>query len=358
MAQPQSPDKTIQARRRPMHITTITDAAEWPAWAERWNALLAHSHLQSPFLTYEFQQAWWQHRGGGEWPDAQLYLVLALDDDEQLLGIAPLFSASEDGERLLLPIGSHEIADFLDLIVRPGDHAAFTAALLEHLNGPDAPDFERLDFYNLLDESASLAQLESAAGKAGWDLDKQVLQPSPFIDIPATFGDYLERLDSGDARELRRKMRRAARYAGPVSMELVESDHPEFEQALGDFFGLMTQEADKASFLSTGMRDQMLAIARAAAAGGWLQLAFLKVGHERIAAYLNFDYGNRIWAYNSGFANQYADLSPGWLLMAELIDWCIENGRSAIDFMRGDEEYKYRFGGVNRFVLKASLSPA
>ena len=338
-----------------MQFITITDAAEWPAWAERWNALLAESHIQTPFLTYEFQHAWWQHKGGGEWPDAELYILLALDEDEQLLGIAPLFSAIQDGERLLLPIGSHEIADFLDLIVRPVDHAAFTAALLDYLGGPAVPAFERFDFYNLLDESASLAQLEAAAEEKGWTFTKDVLQPSPLIEIPETFGEYLERLDGGDARELRRKMRRALRYAVPVVMELVGGDHPELEQALADFFGLMKQEKDKAAFLSEAMMGQMDSIARAAAAGGWLQLAFLKVGHERVAAYLNFDYQQRIWAYNSGFASDYADLSPGWLLMAELIDWCIENGRSAFDFMRGDEEYKYRFGGVDRFVVKVEL---
>lgn len=341
-----------------MHITTITDAAEWPTWAERWNALLAESHLQTPFLTYEFQYAWWQHKGGGEWPDAELCILLALDEDEQLLGIAPLFSAVQAGERLLLPIGSHEIADFLDLIVRPADHAAFSTALLEHLGGPDAPDFARLDFYNLLDDSASLGHLQAAAEAAGWSFDKDVLQPSPLIEIPDTFAEYLERLEGGDARELRRKLRRAARYAVPVAIEIVTSDHLELEQALTDFFGLMGQEADKAAFLSAPMMAQMDTIARAAAAGGWLQLAFLKVGNERVAAYLNFDFANRIWAYNSGFANQYADLSPGWLLMAEQIDWCIENDRQVFDFMRGDEEYKYRFGGVDRFVVKATLTPA
>jgi CelD/BcsL family acetyltransferase involved in cellulose biosynthesis len=38
------------------------------------------------------------------------------------------------------------------------------------------------------------------------------------------------------------------------------------------------------------------------------------------------------------------------------MDWCIQQGRDAFDFMRGDEEYKYHFGGVDRFVLKATLS--
>jgi CelD/BcsL family acetyltransferase involved in cellulose biosynthesis len=47
------------------------------------------------------------------------------------------------------------------------------------------------------------------------------------------------------------------------------------------------------------------------------------------------------------------ELSPGWVLLAHVIQWCTEHGRSEFDFMRGDEEYKYRFGGINRFVMRA-----
>jgi CelD/BcsL family acetyltransferase involved in cellulose biosynthesis len=49
------------------------------------------------------------------------------------------------------------------------------------------------------------------------------------------------------------------------------------------------------------------------------------------------------------------ELSPGWVLLANTIQWCCENGRYEFDFMRGDEEYKYRFGGVNRFVMRARV---
>ncbi len=71
---------------------------------------------------------------------------------------------------------------------------------------------------------------------------------------------------------------------------------------------------------------------------------------------MNFDYDNCIWAYNAGFDPAYAALSPGWLIMVEMIDWSIKNGRKMFDFMRGGEDYKYRFGAVDRFVHKLTLS--
>ena len=78
---------------------------------------------------------------------------------------------------------------------------------------------------------------------------------------------------------------------------------------------------------------------------GYLWLAFLEIGGVKVAASLNFDYKNKLWGYNSGVSREHMELSPGWVLLAHTIQWCCENGRYEFDFMRGDEEYKYRFGG-------------
>jgi CelD/BcsL family acetyltransferase involved in cellulose biosynthesis len=45
------------------------------------------------------------------------------------------------------------------------------------------------------------------------------------------------------------------------------------------------------------------------------------------------------------------------VLVSYILRWAIENGREAFDFMRGDEEYKYRMGAIDRFVLRANLTP-
>ena len=44
-----------------------------------------------------------------------------------------------------------------------------------------------------------------------------------------------------------------------------------------------------------------------------------------------------------------------WLL-GELLKWANENGRKKFDFMRGDEDYKFRFGATKRDVMRVTLS--
>ena len=90
--------------------------------------------------------------------------------------------------------------------------------------------------------------------------------------------------------------------------------------------------------------------------GRWISLAGVPLGGGcEAAAAFNFDYKGKLWGYNSAVNRDFLDLSPGWVLLAHQIQWACEHGRTEFDFMRGDEDYKYRFGAVNRHVMRARL---
>ena len=116
-----------------------------------WNALIEHSITNVPFIRHEYLRAWWQTRGGGEWPQAELVLVTA-HRDGQLVGVAPLFKADHPQGRLsLLLLGSIEISDYLDIIVRPADLDEFLTGLLNFLVTPEVGAWEALDLYNIIE---------------------------------------------------------------------------------------------------------------------------------------------------------------------------------------------------------------
>ena len=66
-----------------------------------WNALVESSIADTPFSRYEYLCEWWKTLGGGEWKSAELVLVSATEND-QLIGIAPLFITEYDGQRALI----------------------------------------------------------------------------------------------------------------------------------------------------------------------------------------------------------------------------------------------------------------
>ena len=325
--------------------------------ATMWNNLVEQSIADTPFSRHEYLSEWWKTLGGGEWSQAELVLISATEND-QLVGIAPLFITEYDGQQALMLVGSIEISDYLDLIVRADDLPRFLSGLLDFLASRFASNgnWSGIDWYNLPDSSPTLAALKTESERLGWTYHEEIYRPTPRIALNGSFEEYLARLDKKQRHEIRRKMRRAAE-SGKVRFYVVDRD-ADIETELDSFFHLMVQDPNKAMFLRDAMRDQMSTTIRAAHEAGYLWLGFLEVEGVKAAASLNFDYKNKLWGYNSGVRRDFMELSPGWVLLAHVIQWCCENGRYEFDFMRGDEEYKYRFGGMNKYVMRARVIKA
>jgi hypothetical protein len=302
---------------------------------DEWNQLLVDSPRHVPFLRYEYLDTWWQTRGGGEWPESELAIVSAHDKD-RLVGIAPLFKAVYKEIPSLLLLGSIEISDYLDFIVRPADLDAFLGGLLPFLKT------------NLMGWQALDLQ--------GWRFEVTLLQHSPFIKLPGDWETYLASIDKKQRHEIRRKMRRAEQSDLPVRWYILE-DGSRLEEEVEAFLMLMAQDEKKARFLTPPMRQHMHLTARCAFDVGCLHLAFLEIDGIKAAGHLSFLYLNRLWLYNSGIDTRFNQYSPGWVLLGNLLKWSNEQKLTEFDFMRGDEEYKYRFGGVNQSVMRVLITP-
>ena len=350
-----------------MQFTLHRSLENLETMAAEWNALLGESVTHVPFLRHEYLRTWWETRGGGEWPNSELAVVSARQDG-QLIGVAPLFAAkNREGDPALLLLGSIEISDYLDLIVRPNDINAFIRGLLDFVgySGPAglsvaAPETESkpwkvLDWQNLPETSPTLPVLKAEAEKRGWTFIQERTYHAPSIPLPGDFETYLCGIDKKQRHEIRRKMRRALESESEMRWYIV-TDGATLEAEVEAFLGMMAEEPDKAKFLTAEMRRQMHLACRAAFENGWLQLAFLDIDGQCAAGYLNFDYMDRIWVYNSGIDRRFLDLSPGWVLLGHLLQWANENKRLEFDFMRGNEEYKYRFGARDNFVVRARVT--
>ncbi len=336
-----------------MEFTLHKGFSEVPA--EEWNTLVEEGITDTPFARHELLSEWWKTLGGGEWPAAELILVTA-SDNGNLIGIAPLFKAEHDGRTALMLVGSIEVSDYLDLIVRPADLQSFLSSLLDFISTFPPIAGLTFDWYNLPDASPTLAALKDESEKRSWFYHEEIYRPTPRIALGGDFGAYLAGLEKKQRHEIRRKMRRANESDLPVQFYVVE-DPASLEAEIVSFFELMAHDPGKAGFLKPAMRDHMSAVIRKAFANGYLWMAFLTVDGVKAAAALNFDYRNKLWGYNSGVSREHMDLSPGWVLLAHQIQWACEHGRTEFDFMRGDEEYKYRFGGVNHFVMRSIVEP-
>ncbi|OGO41833.1 MAG: hypothetical protein A2Z04_04635 [Chloroflexi bacterium RBG_16_57_9] len=335
-----------------MQLEIYTDSSGFATLKADWNTLLERSITPTIFLTWEWQTVWWEHLGEGD-----LFVIAGRAEDGRLAGVTALFcSITAGGARELSFVGCADVSDYLDVIVTPDEAEEFYAALLDWLRSPSAPDWDRLDLCNIPEASPTHTRLAALAQARGYPVKVALDDVCPLIRLPSTWDDYLAALDKKERHEIRRKIRKAEREA-QVDWHIVD-DHLDLETELDDFLVLHAQsKVEKRRFMDDRMRAFFHASSRLLADRGWLQLAFIQLDGRKAASMLNFVYRDAVLVYNSGFdPDAFPALSPGIVLLAYCIQYAIEHGYRLFDFLRGDEDYKYRFGGKGTRVLRLTIS--
>ncbi len=334
-----------------MQLCSFHDATVFDELAESWIDLLRRSPVDAPFLRPGWLRTWWEHFGEGE-----LHL-LTFEEEGRLIGIAPLRRIARDGRRVLETFGE-EVTDYLDLPVESGREVEIAHTLLAWLVSPAAPEWDLLILWNLREDSPIYPVWPAAAVAYGLKARTEPLTVCPVLSLPATWEAYLQMLDGKDRHELRRKMRRVEALED-VRWYILREDGSGAEEAIEAFLELMAASSpEKADFLSERMRAFFRRAIRQGLREGWARLSFMEIEGERAAAYLDFDYRDRIWLYNAGFNPRFAGLSPGVVLLAYLIRQAIEQGKQVFDFMRGNESYKFRFGAREVPLYRVVISRA
>ena len=343
----------LLATARPLKITVYgPDAAAsgFDVLAAEWNGLVSRSRSDTFFLTHEWQTVWWKELGTGE-----LWIIaFRCPETDTLVGIAPLYRTQSDDSRGKFNIvGCVEVSDYLDLITARGWERDVYAALAAWLHGPDAPAWEILDLCNLPEVSLTYRLLPEVFAAAGHAAQVSQEDVAPSIHLPATYDGYLaDQVEKKQRHEIRRKQRRAEREA-QVGFYMVGPKH-DLDTEVDDFIRLqMLSDPDKADFMTLEIKRFFRAVAHRMMASGHLRLFFLTLDGYKAATLYAFEYNRRLLLYNSGYdPDQYAQLSPGWVLLAYAIQYAIAIGNEQFDFMQGDEEYMYRFGSHGHKVMR------
>ena len=335
-----------------MKTELFTNVSAFDKLKAEWNELLEHSISNTLFLTWEWQSTWWKHLGVGE-----LRIITMRDDANTLVGIAPLFEETwKDGACALSLIGCVDVSDYLDVIAARGQEEQVYQALLDAVTRADFPDWHGgMHLCTLPEASPTNTQFKAMAEARGFAAEWKLHDVAPLIDLPDTWDAYLETLDKKQRHEVRRKLRRVD-----------ETDHrwytldasASLEQAIADFVDLHKKSRpDKHLFMDGRMQGFFLDMARVLQSCGWLQLCFLEIEGARAASILNFVYRNDVLVYNSGYDPvKYGPFSPGIVLFAFSLQDAIAARRGRFDFLRGNEEHKYRFGAHYTKVFELHLT--
>jgi CelD/BcsL family acetyltransferase involved in cellulose biosynthesis len=339
---------------------------------EEWDALLRASACDVVFMTWQWQSLWWRHFGAQG--DCTLHLLAIHADGGALVGIAPLFVASEPlpppkeyapgedrpkGEgppvRVVRIVGGTEVADYLDVIAPPDYLEQVWAAVLDYLV-EHRGEWDVIDLHSLPQFSPSREIVERLARER--DLSVRVFPEdvAPVLELPGDWNTYLMSLRKKDRHELRRKVRKLE-SRDDVRWHLVPStDRQEIVRSTRIFLDVHRKsDPEKAEFMDERMAAFFLDMASSLAHTGWLDLSILRIGEQPASAYFSFNYNGRLYLYNSGFDPRFASYSTGMALLAYRIHKAIKQGLRYFDFLRGSEPYKYHFGAKNTYVYRAMM---
>ncbi|HUS15146.1 MAG TPA: GNAT family N-acetyltransferase [Chloroflexia bacterium] len=259
-------------------------------------------------------------------------------------------AAPQLGERVLRLVGGVAVADYLGIVVPEGGEAAAWDAVCAYW-AAHGDAWDVLDLHSLSPPTADL--VAASARRQGWTVWSAVEETCPAVSLPADWESYEAGLGKKDRHELRRKLRRLEAYPAAVTWRLYVAP-AEVAGALDEWLDLhrLSGEA-KAEFMTPAMESFFRALP--AAFPGTLEIATLYVDHRPAASYLSFRAGGRLLLYNSGYDPAYRDLGTGFALLVYRIRRAIEEGITVLDFLRGDERYKYDLGGQDHFIYRTII---
>lgn len=321
--------------------------------ADEWQELLSRSVSNHVFITPEFLQAWWQTLGQGDGHELQLLTIR--DDQEKLLGIAPLFRfTNQQGETQLSFIGCVNVSDYLDFIIDRNHVAEVYEAIRTFFDSQTAVHTGFL--CSLPQTSPTLTTFKSQLEAAGWSSEQTQQDVCPVITLPGTWDEYLAAIGKKQRHEIKRKWEKLF-HETQAEFELVELP-AETDSAMTDFIQLhQASSQDKKNFWDDRHVAFFRFFAQNTAKQNWLKLYFLKIEGKRVAAMLGFAYNHQFFLYNSGFAAEnYRQYGVGAVLTAYTIQQSIERREHRYDFLRGDEEYKFRFRAVSEPIFDLKLT--
>jgi CelD/BcsL family acetyltransferase involved in cellulose biosynthesis len=260
----------------------------------------------------------------------------------EIAAIIPLYRKQEQGRRILRFIGGVDLTDYLGPICSLEDRNEVAEALAEWLVGTEVW-WDELDAHSMPVPFGFAEFLVDHADRRGFAFSLDQEEISAILPLGGDWNAYLEALESKERHELRRKLRRLSRDH-PDAVVRSASEHS-LDRDLEIFFDMHREaEGDKGDFMRPQVATFFERVARAFAPLGWLRLDFLEIGGRALACTFGFEVDDRFYLYNSAFVPEARRLSPGVVLVAELVRRAIDRDLRFFDFLRGSERYKYQFG--------------
>jgi CelD/BcsL family acetyltransferase involved in cellulose biosynthesis len=300
-----------------------------PEWNDLWGRAANATTFQRPEWLLPYMQVF---------QTAQLWGI-EVRQGERLVALAPLCIENKEGERVVAPIGLG-VSDYLDVLVDPAEGNAALSAVLNHF-AEHRDEWEIIRFSDLRDTSL-LLQSELPDG---WERAVSPREACPVLDLPKSFDELADTASTRLLASLRNARRRLERHGSFTVEVATEETLPGMLDAFFELHGKRWNQLGTSGVLAdASVKSFHCLAAPALLRRGVLRLFVLRLDRRRIAVLYAFFEKRTAYCYLQGFDPAFGTYSPGGLILEAVIRRAIEEEKSAADFLRGRETYKYRWG--------------
>ena len=343
----------------------LRHATSWDALqprADEWNQL-AH---YVPFRTFDWLSAWWRHYGRPISGSAHsLSIVVATDDRDRLVGLAPWYLERSVSQGTVLRfLGSGDVcSDYLSLLCAPQDEQRFTLELANYLHpqrtaGP-LPAWDLIDLTGVDAEDSPLRYLTKHLAESGCTPCLRAAPACWRLELSEHWDDYLARLSKSHRKQLRRTERRVLE-PGHCRLHVVRQP-TDLRRGIDLLIDFQRRRRHRQHMPTPFNDPRYVAFLHDAGARllqtGSLWMHWIELAGRPAAVELYLIGGRVLYAYQGGIEPELLEESPGRLSHLLTIRRAMEEGFSAIDFLRGDEPYKQHWRASARPNIALRIVP-
>jgi CelD/BcsL family acetyltransferase involved in cellulose biosynthesis len=331
----------------------VTDPSGFTAIRAAWQSLWARGE-HFIFQGHDWIDGWLS--GMARRKEIRLQLVLAWDGD-RLCGAMPCAVQRRSGLRVLT-WAAQLFSDYCDCLLDPDyEPATILAALWDCLN--QSGGYDLINLQQVRPDAKCRAFFDRLVAEGNRIQHGERSERCMRIECRWTDGEAFFRSLNKKARNNHTRGKRIlAELSGDVRFRLVEPTD-DFAPVLDEIIGLKQawlHANDPNSGLLGADGLVLRAILDQALRSGLARIFLLECGGKIAAASVNFVYAGRMEAYFTAYDPTFDRASPGTILIVEYARWSFDRGLAYVDFLRGEEAFKFRM--ANAETLLASFAGA
>jgi len=299
-----------------------------PALAHHWKKLEDETDC-FPQMYYEWCEPWWRLQSG----NLQLHIVVVIDENKNIVGIAPMCIEKKFGLRILRSLPTRSV-DFYSFIIQADSQASeISSVIVDYLK--TFVSWNVVHLFNVNNKSFSWNTLREAGFFAKSLTDIIV---ADFQDM--SFEKYISTLSQKNRYHFRNKLRKLYRE-GEVSLTCFE-DGAGYIAHVDEIKHIYNDRwADDYALHPDDIYYQFRHEAvQALCKKNKVALFVLRLNNKMISFRLGFMHKNIFYEWKSAHDPQLDEFSPGLLITGKIIQEYISRGFTHYNFMVGDYPYK------------------